>query len=249
MCHNIVLAKTNLGPRLSVDSGDRSPLKITKLLLFLTLGICTVFGPVNAATPPQLTIEGNGLATDTRPGVPLSISLTYKQAQGDGVKDANMIVDSSGSHVIVPARKAGDDPVTGIELSFNFTPQNSETYKYHFEVTSTTGAFVRFPVDPSHDLQFTSVSPWIKWATLAAGCLFAWLLLPWVVYMAARSMNRRGDPSTAARIALLVGILASYALFLYLFFNVYGMLGTSMGAVVLVMLLIALFSRRPAAHQ
>jgi hypothetical protein len=72
------------------------------------------------------------------------------------------------------------------------------------------------------------------------------LILPFVVYVAARSVNRQGDPAAAARIGLFLGVLASLGLYLYLFAADYGVLGIALASVAAVAILIVLFSRRRA---
>jgi len=62
-----------------------------------------------------------------------------------------------------------------------------------------------------------SPNPVIKYVVLAVGLVIALLFLPFVVYLLARSANKRSDPAAAARIALLIGLLSFCGLAWYLF--------------------------------
>ena len=105
------------------------------------------------------------------------------------------------------------------------------------------GGIARYPA--ADDLQFVSVSLVSKYIIFGVGLLVALFFLPFVVYMGTRSLNKRSDPAAAARIGLLIGVLASFGLYLYLFWSVYGGLGTVIAAIAALGVLIALFSAPP----
>jgi hypothetical protein len=79
---------------------------------------------------------------------------------------------------------------------------------------------------------------------MGVGLLVGLLFVPFLVYVLARSLNRRGDPSGAARIGLLLGILACAALFVYLFASFYGPLTYAIGVVAALALLVVVLTRR-----
>ena len=200
------------------------------------------------ATPPALTPSvTNDFPNEINAGNAEPFAMVYQQAQGDPPKDLFMVVQTpEGATVRVPAPPpAGGTPKDGQEVTWNYKPLDSGTYRYHFEATSSTGSSVRFPA--TEELQFVSVSLVSRYIIFGIGLLIALFFLPFVVYVATRSLNRRSDPAAAARVALLIGVLASFGLYLYLFRSVYGVLGIALAAIASLGILIALFSRRRTA--
>lgn len=220
-------------------------MKIIRVIvpLFALLLACAAAG----AKPPTLTPSvTNEAPTEINVGNAEPFAMVYQQAQGDPPKDLFMVVQTPQGvtlHVSPPTAPIGD-PTTGEDVTWIYKPLDSGIYRYHFEATSTTGSSVRFPA--TDELQFVSVSLTSKYVILVVGLIVALFFLPFIVYIASRSLNKRGDPGAAARVALLIGVLASYGLFLYLFFSVYQFLGVAIGAVATLALLIVLFSRRRA---
>ncbi|MDQ2686375.1 MAG: hypothetical protein M3Y28_00745 [Armatimonadota bacterium] len=200
------------------------------------------------AKPPTLTPSvTNEVPTEINAGTAEPFTMVYQQAQGDPPKDLFMVVQTpEGATVRVapPTTPSGDPQTDGINVTWIYKPLDSGTYRYHFEATSTTGSSVRFPA--TEDLQFVSVSLVSRYIIFGVGLLIALFFLPFVVYVATRSLNRRSDPAAAARVALLIGVLASFGLYLYLFWSVYGGLGIALAAIASLGILIALFSRRRA---
>lgn len=199
------------------------------------------------AKPPTLTPSPtNEFPNEISAGNAYPFTMVYQQAQGDPPKDLFMVVQTpSGATVRVPASPPVGDAAQGEDVTWNYKPLDSGTYRYHFEATSSTGSSVRWP--PTEDQQFASVSLVSRYVIFVIGLVIALLFLPFVVYVASRSMNKRGDPGAAARVALLIGVLASFGLYLYLFWAVYQALGAVLAAVAALGILIALFARRRVA--
>lgn len=221
-------------------------MKIIRVIvsLFALLLVCAAAG----AKPPTLTPSvTNEAPTEINAGTAETFTMVYQQAQGDPPKDLFMVVQTpQGATVHVPPTTAPiGDPTNGEDVTWIYKPLDSGTYNYHFEATSTTGSSVRFPL--TTELQFASVSLVSRYIIFGVGLLIALFFLPFVVYVATRSLNRRSDPAAAARVALLIGVLASFGLYLYLFWSVYGVLGIVLAAIASLGILIALFSRRRAA--
>jgi len=190
--------------------------------------------PIAHATPPG----------EVRPGDPQEFSMLYR---GDPPTALTMVVLTPGGETVrVPAKATSGDPASGVPVTWPFTPSESGQYRYHFEAAAGDIGSVRYPATPTDDPQFVVVNLYTKYIILVTGLLIALLFLPFVVYVAARSANRRGDPGAAARVALLIGVAASYALFLYLFYTVYSALLLALAGVVALGLLIILFTRRVA---
>ena len=226
------------------------PLKLPafhlSLRLLLTLSLLTLCAGV-FAVPPSLTQAGE-FPTSVVPGHQYIFHLSYKQAEGDAPQTAQMIVDTPAETEKIKAFPPAGDPVAGEDLSWNFSPQQSGQYQYHFEVTSATGGVARYPAG-SAELSFESPNPVIKYIVLAVGLLVALFFLPFVVYMLARATNKRSDPGAAARIALLIGILAFCGLAWYLFLQNEETRGIGIGieAIAVGAFLVVILNRRRAA--
>ncbi len=199
------------------------------------------------ASPPLLTpINPDSFTQESHPGDTRSFNVTYTQAQGDAPKTLDLVLETPGGQVTEHAAVPPGDPTQGVPVTWTYTPQNSGTYRFHFEAVSVTGGSVRLPPSPADDYEFASVNPWVKIGIFVAGLVVAFLILPFVVYVGARSVNRQGDPAAAARIGLFLGVLASLGLYLYLFAADYGALGVVLACVAALGILIVLFSRRRA---
>ncbi len=201
------------------------------------------------AKPPVLGPGDTENPTEIRAGNAEAFSIKYQQAQGDPPKSLFMVVQTpEGNTVRVPAPPPVGDPTSGENITWNYRPQGSGTYRYHFEATSSTGASVRYP--PGEDLQFVSVSLVTKLIILAVGLLIALLFLPFIVYVATRALNKRGDPAAAARVALVIGVAASLGLMLCLFLIKgfeYAWLGWALAVLSVLSIFVVLFSRRRVA--
>jgi hypothetical protein len=209
--------------------------------LLLTLTACAF------AAPPTLAPAGE-LPTSVVPGHNYTFHLTYTQIEGDPPATLQMVVDTPYGQAVQKAQKPQGSPAAGEDISWDFSPQQSGQYQYHFEVTSATGGVARYPAG-SGELTFESPSPYVKYIVLAVGLVIALFFLPFVVYMIARAANKRSDPSAAARIALLIGILAFCFLAWYLFLQneETRMIGIGIEAIALGAFLVVILNRRKAA--
>jgi len=222
-----------------------------KLLTFrhcLTLLLMTLCLSAFAA-PPTLTPAGD-FPTSIVPGHTYEFKLNYKQPEGDPPTALKMVIDAPSGQISKPIAAPGGDPTApaGIPLDWTYSPDQSGQYQYHFEVTSSTGGFARYPAGNSL-LSFESPNPVIKYIVLAAGLVVALFFLPFVVYMLARSTNKRSDPGAAARIALLIGILAFCGLAWYLFLQneETRIIGIAIEAIAIGAFLVVVLNRRKVA--
>jgi hypothetical protein len=197
------------------------------------------------AKPPTLEPDSE-FPPSILPGHLYTFHLKYKQTEGDKPTALKMLIDAPSGQISVPAQVPGGDPINGIPVTWDYTPADSGQYQYHFEATSSTGGFARFPAE-NKELEFESPSLAGKYIALVVGLLVGLMFLPFVVYVGTRSVNKRSDPAAAARIALMIGVLASFGLFWYLFLGIYGPIGIAIGAIAAVAVLIALLSRRRTA--
>lgn len=221
-------------------------LKPLLICLLLPLTLLTLSLSAFAA-PPTLT-EGSEFPTSVVPGHSYVFHLTYKQIESDPPATMQMVVDTPYGQAIQRAQKPAGDPAAGEDISWDFSPQQSGQYQFHFDVTSATGGVARYPAG-SGELTFESPNPIVKYIVLAVGLVIALFFLPFVVYMIARAANKRSDPSAAARIALLIGILAFCFLAWYLFLQneETRMIGYGIEAVAIGAFLVVILNRRRAA--
>lgn len=186
---------------------------LIRIALVLSLFLIVVTGV--SAKPPTLE-PASEFPTSVLADHNYTFHLTYKQAEGDPPANLHMIVDTPYGQAIQKAQTPAGDAVNGEDISWDFKPQQSGQYQYHFEVTSATGGVARYPAG-SGELEFESPNQIVKYIILAVGLVIALFFLPFVVYMLARSANKRSDPAAAARVALLIGILSFCGLAWYLF--------------------------------
>ena len=224
------------------------PLKLLTFRHCLTLLLMTLCLSAFAA-PPTLTPAGD-FPTSIVPGHTYEFKLNYKQPEGDPPTALKMVIDAPSGQISKPIAAPGGDPTApaGIPLDWTYSPDQSGQYQYRFEVTSSTGGFARYPAGNSL-LSFESPNPVIKYIVLAAGLVVALFFLPFVVYMLARSTNKRSDPGAAARIALLIGILAFCSLAWYLFLQneETRMIGIGIEAIAIGAFLVVILNRRKTA--
>ena len=146
------------------------------------------------------------LPTEVKLNEPMEISLKYT---GDPPTKLSLVVlTPDGETVTVPGKASVGDPATGVTATWPYTPTESGEYRYHFEAQAGDIGGVRYPASPADDYQFVVASPLTRYIVLGAGLLVCLLLLPFVSYTATRGLNQRGDPAAAARIALLIGLVA-----------------------------------------
>ena len=186
------------------------------LTLLLTLGVSAY------AAPPTLAPAGE-LPTSVVPGHNYTFHLTYTQIEGDPPATLQMVVDTPYGQAVQKAQKPQGNPAAGEDISWDFSPQQSGQYQYHFEVTSATGGVARYPAG-SGELTFESPSPYVKWIVLAVGLVVALFFLP-------------------------IGILAFCGLAWYLFLQneETRMIGIAIEAIAIGAFLVIILNRRRAA--
>lgn len=239
MCHNSRRRRRDAPPPKRQEAmrllRKLRPLAVCVLCLLLLAPCAWAAGPVLTAAAP--------FPTEGQPGQPQVLRVIYSDLNGDPPTSIIMQIQTPNGVATVPATQpSGTDPAQGITYTFTFTPQNTGTYKYRFEAKSSTTQSAALP--DTGDFEFTSYSLVTKYVFLVIGLILALAGLPYLVYIVARSVNKRGNPATAARAGLFLGVLAAYALYWYLFAGVYHMMGEAIAAVAALALLVALLTKR-----
>ena len=193
------------------------------------------------AAGPALT--GVVLPTEIEAGKPAVFHIVYTSPAGDPATDIRMVISVPGEpdKEVLPTSPQGTDPAKGIDYTFTYSPPDVGTYKYHFVAKSSTTESTTWPTP---DGEFTVYSIVRNYISLAIGVALSLLALPFLVYIIARSVNKHGNPATAARFGLLIGIIVSYVCFAVLFHSIYSFLTLGLVAVGAVAMLIAIFTRR-----
>ena len=111
-------------------------------------------------------------------------------------------------------------------------------------VTTETGS-TRYPQAPDTFYEFKVHSVIDKWIVVGVSIVLCFTLVPWVIYTSVRSMNRRGSPSSAAKVGLMVGALGALAMFVWQFLGIYdNPLIWILAVVVFIVVVVGVLARR-----
>ncbi len=205
--------------------------KVFNVFLYALLAAFLSCGAAFAAEPTLETKTADPLPVSVKEKEPPTFTLVFKDADGDRIKSALMRVRTPGGvDITIPGKSVSNDTTNGVDITWSGRVDEPGTYTATFVVSSTDGE-VLYPAQGQEPYRFTVENLPIKWGIFAGGTLVSLLFLPYLTYVLFRSMNQRGDPSGAARGALLLGILLSAALFIFLFAGPYGPLAFGIGII------------------
>lgn len=217
--------------------------------IVLAFSLLCLLAGVAVAAPPKLELNGSQpMPTEVKLHELMALSLKYT---GDPPTKLSMVVlTPDGETVTVPGKASVGEPSTGVPVTWPYSPTESGEYRYHFEAQAGDIGSVRYPASPADDFQFVVGSPLTRYIVLGAGLLVCLFLLPFVSYTATRGLNQRGDPAAAARIALLIGLVAYIGLVICVLLlnstDYVKWLSLALGGVLILAVLVGLFSRRRA---
>ena len=215
------------------------PLAMTALLLLLTL-----VRPAQAKPPVLSEIAGSPLPNVFQAGKTYTIKLLYTDPEGDPPRKAQFIYEGPSGRVPKDYTSIqGRDYKNGVVIEWVINGFGQGTYQASFVARASDGEG-RFPLANDQNYSFAVESVLSKWLVMGVGLVVGLAFVPFLAYVLARSINRRGDPSRAARIGLLMGILACLALFLYLFLSFYTPLILALGVIAAFALVILVLTRR-----
>jgi hypothetical protein len=187
--------------------------------LFVTLMVAAM-GPA-LATPPELREVDEAVPRSARTGEKYTFRIQYLDPDGDRPQEARLVTEGPEGIHRWPAEPISGGTAnyrSGTTLEFVAGPFWGGEHRAHFEVASIDGK-ARYPA--SNDIRFNVENIVLKWIALLVGLIVALLFLPLIMFVLVRAMNPRSDPSRAARFGLLVGLVASYTWFVYLFSCIY----------------------------
>jgi hypothetical protein len=184
------------------------------------LALVTVARPVDAA-PPDLREVDEAAPRSARTGQRYTFRIQYRDPDGDPPKTANLVTEGPEGIQHWKAEAPSGNRASylgGQMLEFEAGPFSGGEHRARFEVESIDGK-ARYPA--TGGIRFNVENLWLKWLELLIGLAVALLFLPLMMFVLVRAVNPQSDPSRAARFGLLVGLVASYALFVFLFSGLY----------------------------
>lgn len=184
------------------------------------LAAVAAVGPV-AAAPPSLREVEEPAPRSARTGQRYPFRIQYVDPDGDPPKKATLVTEGPEGIRRWPAESVSGSLSayrSGHTLEFVAGPFSGGEHRARFEVESIDGK-ARYPA--TGGIRFVVENLWVKWLLLLIGLVVALLFLPLMMFVLVRAVNPRSDPSRAARFGLLVGLVASYALFVFLFSGLY----------------------------
>jgi hypothetical protein len=214
-----------------------------KMRFFATLLALLAFALPTLAQKPtlkELAEPQFALKSDYEPGKPYTLRLEYKDKDGDRIKSAEF-VNEAPTRIAFPYKSMEGSVDKGATLIWEINGFEKGAHSGYFEVKTGTDKTIRYPeeADKFYTFSVTSVSD--KWLKAGLGILVCLFAIPFLFYLVARSVNRQGNPSSAAKLGIILGILAATAVFLITFFGTYdwmvlGLVGLGALALIIVTL-------------
>lgn len=184
------------------------------------------------------------LKTLYRAGEKYTIQLEYKDADGYAIKSARFVDRSQTNAPPFDAKDISGKAENGIRLVWENIEFIKGDHNAYFEVENEKGTKVRYPSNENAYYSFAVESLTDKWIVFIVGVVICIAMLPFLVYLIARSINKQGNPSSAARGALILGIFAALALFIWQFLSWYNPLVLVLGGVAALFFLVIVLARR-----
>ena len=218
-----------------------------RTLTFLLVLLIGLAGAAQATPPTLNELASEPLRDAYRAGQPYTLRLEYKDKEGDRPTKAQFVDQSSSGKITLDAKVVGSDYVNGVVLEWDVTGFEQGQHNAYFLVKDSSGEENRYQKsrDPKAFYTFVAESLWLKIGFVLGGAVIGLVLVPFLLYVLARSLNKRGDPSTAARLGLLLGVMAVIALVIWQFAGFYNPpLVWGVSIIVGLAMLILIFSKR-----
>jgi len=164
--------------------------------------------------------------------------------KGDDVTKAVFHDESRSGNIDVPMKAIDGSTADGASVTWELNGFEKGDHKGFFVVTTETGS-TRYPQAPDTFYEFKVHSVVDKWIVVGVSIVLCFTLVPWVIYTGVRSMNRRGSPSSAAKVGLMVGALGALAMFVWQFLGIYdNPLIWILAVVVFIVVVVGVLARR-----
>ncbi len=213
----------------------------------LTRLFCLLIAALALALPslakPELK-PTEDLKSFYRAGEKYTLHMEYKDPDGYALKSATFHDRSGDGEPNFPAKELSGNTESGLKLTWEINSFAKGDHKSFFEVENEKGLKTRYPSNESDSYVFVVESLVDKWIVMGVGLLICIFMLPFLVYLIARSTNKQGNPSSAARIGLILGIFAALALFIFQFVSWYSPLVLVLGGIAALFVLVVVLTRR-----
>ncbi|MFM2222599.1 MAG: hypothetical protein RLZZ78_856, partial [Armatimonadota bacterium] len=167
---------------------------IRRIIVLLAVFCVLVTGAF--AQGAVLTTPGNqSLPNLYQTGKRYTLRLQYVDPKGDDVTKAIFHDESRSGNIDIPMKAIDGSPADGATVTWEVNGFEKGDHKGYFVVTTETGS-TRYPQAPDTFYEFKVHSVIDKWILVGVSILLCFTLIPWVIYTAVRSMNRRGSPSS-----------------------------------------------------
>jgi hypothetical protein len=217
-----------------------------KMRLFATLlAVLALILPAFAQAPTlkELNEPQFKLRSDYEPGKPYTLRLEYTDQDGDRIKTAKF-VNETPTNLSFDYKSMEGTIENGATVLWAINGFEKGAHSGYFLITNTTGKVTRYPEDKEKFYTFSVSSVADKWLKAGVGILVCILAIPFLFYLVARSVNKQGNPSSAARLGLILGVLGATAIFLITFFGTYDWMVLGLGALAALTVIIIVLTRR-----
>lgn len=215
------------------------------LFLAIVLFSAMLFAPkLFAAEPTLTTVESAPLPLTMQENSVKTFTLQFKDSDNDRITKSVMTLKTPQGTATLPGKVAPGDTAAGVYVNWDIKASGAGEYIAFFTVTGADGNTARYPAEDGDPYKFVVQNPLIQWGIFGGGVLVGLFFLPFLVYALSRSMNQRGDPTKAARGALLLGILMCGGLFIWLFAGAYGPLAFGIGIIGALALIVMVLTRK-----
>ena len=216
---------------------------IRRILILLAV-FCVITTGV-FAQGASLTTPGNQTLPNLyQTGKRYTLRLQYQDPKGDDVTKAVFHDESRSGNIDIPMKAIDGSTADGATVTWEVNGFEKGDHKGFFVVTTETGS-TRYPQAADTFYEFKVHSVIDKWILVGVSIVLCFTLIPWVVYTIVRSMNRRGSPSSAAKVGLMVGALGALTMFVWQFLGVYdNPLIWILAGVVFIVIIVGVLARR-----
>ena len=192
---------------------------IRRILILLAV-FCVITTGVFAQGAALTTPGNQTLPNLYQTGKRYTLRLQYQDPKGDDVTKAVFHDESRSGNIDIPMKAIDGSTADGATVTWEVNGFEKGDHKGFFVVTTETGS-TRYPQAADTFYEFKVHSVVDKWILVGVSIVLCFTLIPWVVYTIVRSMNRRGSPSSAAKVGLMVGALGALTMFVWQFLGVY----------------------------
>ena len=216
---------------------------IRRILILLAV-FCVITTGVFAQGAALTTPGNQTLPNLYQTGKRYTLRLQYQDPKGDDVTKAVFHDESRSGNIDIPMKAIDGSTADGATVTWEVNGFEKGDHKGFFVVTTETGS-TRYPQAADTFYEFKVHSVIDKWILVGVSIVLCFTLIPWVVYTIVRSMNRRGSPSSAAKVGLMVGALGALTMFVWQFLGVYdNPLIWILAGVVFIVIIVGVLARR-----